>query len=229
MYRLVLPRASEEAPRPKVGIGRSWLARWGRRRRRPRRLGRRGVRATPRVASASSSRARVSSSHLSIVSRVDLALPVSAGSSENVSPPSFPATNRLWLSFRVRAFTRALAPRARARRRGDPAMMSARDQPPLGGWDVDFVARNARDAPTRPAVCEVGVDLQWARDRPSRGSSWTPRWRRARGRFARARLPARASRASPEMASRRSSRCTRVTARVARSWRWTTRRGPRGG
>ena len=36
--------------------------------------------------------------------------------------------------------------------------MSARDQPPLGGWDVDFVARNARDAPTRPAVCEVGVD-----------------------------------------------------------------------
>ena len=37
-------------------------------------------------------------------------------------------------------------------------MMSARDQPPLGGWDVDFVARNARDAPTRPAVCEVGVD-----------------------------------------------------------------------
>ena len=36
--------------------------------------------------------------------------------------------------------------------------MSARDQPPLGGWDVDLVARNARDAPTRPAVCEVGVD-----------------------------------------------------------------------
>ena len=38
-------------------------------------------------------------------------------------------------------------------------MMSARDQPPLGGWDVDFVARNARDAPTRPAVCEVCDDF----------------------------------------------------------------------
>ena len=37
-------------------------------------------------------------------------------------------------------------------------MMSARDQPPLGGWDVDFVARNARDAPTGPAVCEVCDD-----------------------------------------------------------------------
>ena len=37
-------------------------------------------------------------------------------------------------------------------------MMSARDQPPLGGWDVDFVARNASDAPTGPAVCEVCDD-----------------------------------------------------------------------
>jgi acyl-coenzyme A synthetase/AMP-(fatty) acid ligase len=27
-----------------------------------------------------------------------------------------------------------------------------------GGWDVDFVARNARDAPDAPACCEVGDD-----------------------------------------------------------------------
>ena len=36
-----------------------------------------------------------------------------------------------------------------------PAMSAS---PLGGGWDVDFVARNARDAPDAPACCEVGDD-----------------------------------------------------------------------
>lgn len=94
MYRLVLPRASEEAPRPKVGIGRSWLARWGRRRRRPRRLGRRGVRATPRGSRRRPPLERAY--HLLICPSCRASTSpsrVSAGSSENVSCSDVPGQN----------------------------------------------------------------------------------------------------------------------------------------
>ena len=137
----------------------------------------------PRVASASSSRARVSSSHLSIVSRVDLALPVSTGSSENVSQRTRSPRHTPGCGFGSGSvsLSRALAPRARARRRGDPATMSARDQPPLGPRRVVHRHERATRAVTR-------VQRDERRDAISGDARDARAGRRARANRPRARL-----------------------------------------
>ena len=53
----------------------------------------------------------------------------------------------------------ASRPARAARTRRVDTLSHAMSASPLGGgWDVDFVARNARDAPDAPACCEVGDD-----------------------------------------------------------------------
>ena len=52
-----------------------------------------------------------------------------------------------------------MASRPAVRTRRVDTLSHAMSASPLGGgWDVDFVARNARDAPDAPACCEVGDD-----------------------------------------------------------------------
>ena len=53
---------------------------------------------------------------------------------------------------------RGVQTRAARTRRVDTLSHAMSASPLGGGWDVDFVARNARDAPDAPACCEVGDD-----------------------------------------------------------------------